>query len=143
VQLRHLAAAGEQAAQPAARRATGGLSVLVVDDNADVAGALAMLLEILGNRVEIAHSGAEALTLLEHFHPRLALLDIGLPDIDGLELARRLRERVPDPNRLLLVAVTGYGHEEARDRSFAAGFDQHLAKPVDLRTLQGLLESLQ
>jgi PAS domain S-box-containing protein len=136
-------AAAERTARPAAPTTAGGLSVLVVDDNADVAGALAMLLEILGNRVEIAHSGAEALALMARFHPRLALLDIGLPDMDGLDLARRLRERVPDPNRLLLVAVTGYGHDEARERSFAAGFDQHLAKPVDLRTLQGLLEGLQ
>jgi CheY-like chemotaxis protein len=73
----------------------------------------------------------------------LALLDIQRPDMDGLDLAHRLRERVPDTNRLLLVAVTGYGHDEARERSFAAGFDQHLAKPVDLRTLQGLLKGLQ
>ncbi|MCU0835668.1 MAG: response regulator [Chromatiaceae bacterium] len=63
----------------------------------------------------------------------LALLDIQRPDMDGLDLAHRLRERVPDTNRLLLVAVTGYGHDEARERSFAAGFDQHLAKPAGSR----------
>ncbi len=118
------------------------LSVLVVDDNPDVAGALAMLLEVLGHRVRTAGSGAEALDLIERACPRVALLDIGLPDMDGLELARRVRERCPDRDRLLLVAVSGYGHEEARTRSLAAGFDQHLAKPIDRRTLQALLASV-
>jgi CheY-like chemotaxis protein len=126
---------------PDARRAaeSGALRVLVVDDNPDVAWALALLLEVLGHRVQTAGSGAEALALIERACPRVALLDIGLPDMDGLELARRLRERCPDRERLFLVAVSGYGHDEARARSLAAGFDRHLAKPVDRRTLEALL----
>jgi PAS domain S-box-containing protein len=117
------------------------LSVLVVDDDADVAGAMTMLLQVLGCHVQTATTGAEAIVLAEQTRPRLALLDIGLPDMDGLELARRLREKLPEKDRLLLVAVTGFGHDEARERSFAAGFDQHLAKPVDLPTLRALLQS--
>jgi CheY-like chemotaxis protein len=132
------------AAQPS-RRATNGrqpVAVLVVDDNADVSGALAMLLEVLGHRVATAGTGAEALALAKRERPRVALVDIGLRDMDGLEVARRLRAAYPDRDSLLLVAVTGYGHDEARHRSFAAGFDRHLAKPVDLPTLRALLESL-
>jgi CheY-like chemotaxis protein len=72
----------------------------------------------------------------------VALVDIGLPDLDGLELARHLRAKYPAKDSLLLVAVTGYGHEEARKRSFEAGFDAHLAKPVDLPTLRTLLDGL-
>jgi PAS domain S-box-containing protein len=127
-------------AQPAAESTP--LRVLVVDDNPDVAGAMAMLLEVLGHQVRTAACGTEALALAERECPRVALLDIGLPDMDGLELARRLRERCPDQDHLLLVAVSGYGHEEARARSLAAGFDQHLAKPVDHQTLQALLATV-
>ncbi len=116
--------------------------ILVVDDNADVAEALAMLLELLGYTVETAASGLEALEIVERQCPRVALLDIGMPGMDGLELARRLRERVPEPERLWLVAVTGLGHEEARVRSLAAGFDEHLVKPLDRQTLLALLARL-
>lgn len=119
------------------------LRVLVVDDNADVVRALALLLEVLGYRVETASSGAEALNLAAHLAPRVALVDIGLPDMDGLTLARRLRDQYPQRDQLVLVAVTGYGHDEARQRSLAAGFDEHLAKPVDRRTLQALLEGIE
>jgi CheY-like chemotaxis protein len=115
------------------------LRVLVVDDNADVAHALALLLEVLGYRVETAATGGQALEVAARFEPRVALVDIGLPDMDGLALARRLRAEFPDRDRLFLVAVTGYGHEEARQRSLEAGFDEHLAKPVDRRTLESLL----
>lgn len=116
--------------------------ILVVDDNADVAEALAMLLELLGYAVETAASGLEALEIVERQCPRVALLDIGMPGMDGLELARRLRERVPEPERLWLVAVTGLGHEEARVRSLAAGFNEHLVKPLDRQTLLALLARL-
>ena len=132
--------AAERPERPA--KEASALRVLVVDDNADVAEALAMLLEVLGNQVRTAASGAEALELAERECPRVALLDIGLPDMDGLELAQRLRERYPDRDRLLLVAVSGYGHAEARARSLAAGFDRHLSKPVDRQTLQALLAEL-
>ncbi|WP_338114097.1 PAS domain S-box protein [Thiorhodococcus mannitoliphagus] len=118
------------------------LKVLVVDDNADVSSALAMLLEIQGYQVRTASSGHEALDLVSDFRPRLALLDIGLPGMDGLELARRLRQRYPDPGRLMLVALTGLGHEHARERSLAAGFDDHLVKPLEQSTLRALLARL-
>ena len=129
--------------QPAASEAKAcsePLSVLVVEDNADVAAALSMLLAVLGYQVQTAADAAQALELTAESCPRVALLDIGLPEMDGLELARRLRARYPDKDRLLLVALTGYGHAEARERSFAAGFDEHLAKPVDLATLKALFE---
>jgi PAS domain S-box-containing protein len=119
------------------------LRVLVVDDNGDVADALALLLEVLGYRVATAATGGQALEVASRFEPRVALVDIGLPDMDGLDLARRLRVRFPDRDRLLLVAVTGYGHEEARQRSLEAGFDDHLPKPVDRRTLQALLNRIE
>jgi CheY-like chemotaxis protein len=128
--------------EPAPGQAEQGVQVLVVDDNPDVAGALALLLEVLGCQTEIAASGDEALALVERRCPRVALVDIGLPGMDGLELARRLRQRFPRLGQLLLVAVTGYGHTEARERSRAAGFDLHLAKPVDLPTLESLLADL-
>jgi PAS domain S-box-containing protein len=123
-------------------RPSGGpaRTVLVVEDNSDVASAMAMLIEMLGHRAEIAASGRQALAVTEDWCPGLALLDIGLPDMDGLELARRLRARYPDRATMQLVAVTGFGHEEARERSRAAGIDEHLAKPVELATLQRLLE---
>lgn len=118
------------------------LKILVVDDNPDVAGALAMLLELHGCSVRTAASGPEALELVETFRPRLAFLDIGLPDMDGLEIARRLRQRYPDNRRLMLVALTGLGQERARERSLAAGFDEHLVKPLEHQTLLALLDRL-
>ncbi|MGQ9831709.1 MAG: hybrid sensor histidine kinase/response regulator, partial [Thermochromatium sp.] len=94
--------------------------VLVVDDDPDVVDALAMLLEILGYPVDVARCGPDALELVQRQCPRVALLDIGLPGMDGLEIARRLRADYPDPKRLKLVALTGLGHEQARERSLAA-----------------------
>ena len=129
-----------QPAAPEPKTRSEPLSVLVVEDNADVAGALSMLLDVLGYRVQTAETANQALELTAASCPRVALLDIGLPDMDGLELARQLRARYPDKSRLMLVALTGYGHQEARERSFAAGFDEHLAKPVDLATLKALFE---
>ncbi|MBK1655419.1 hybrid sensor histidine kinase/response regulator [Allochromatium vinosum] len=116
--------------------------VLVVDDDPDVVDALAMLLEILGYPVDVARSGPQALELAQRQCPRVALLDIGIPGMDGLELARRLRTQYPDPKRLKLVALTGLGHEQARERSLAAGFDEHLVKPLGRQALLALLESL-
>jgi PAS domain S-box-containing protein len=120
-------------------KAAAALRILVVDDNDDVAAAMAMLLQALGHQVQTAPSGERALSLAAQWRPRVALIDIGLPDMDGMELGGHLRALQPDREELLLVAVTGYGHEEARRRSLAAGFDQHLAKPVDQSTLLGLL----
>jgi signal transduction histidine kinase/DNA-binding response OmpR family regulator len=119
-------------------RDNGTTRVLVVDDNADGAQSLATLLRLSGFRVEVAQSGPAALTTAESFQPDVVLLDIGLPGMDGYEVARRLRAE-ENGSRRLLVALTGYGREEDRRRSQEAGFDHHLAKPVDPEQLLRLL----
>ena len=112
--------------------------VLVVDDNADGADVLAMSLERLGCVVSVANDGPSALHLAETFDADFALVDIGLPVMDGYELARRLRE-LPRYAQTRLVALTGYGQETDRRRSAAAGFDEHLVKPVQLETIVDIL----
>ncbi len=113
--------------------------ILVVDDNVDAANSLAKLLSrIYGQEVRVAHDGPSALGLVEGFQPEIVLLDIGLPGMDGHEVARRLRAR-PDFERTLLVALTGWGQETDRQKSREAGFDRHLVKPVDPVTLLDLL----
>ena len=112
--------------------------VLVVDDNADAAQSLAMLLRMLGQDVRTAPDGHSALEAARVSMPEVAFLDIGLPGMTGHELARRLRG-APDGDRVLLVAVTGWGQEEDRRRSQEAGFDYHLTKPADPEALQRLL----
>jgi CheY-like chemotaxis protein len=130
------------AARPAgaareARLATRPLRVLVVDDNLDAAETLTVLLQMWGHDVRAAQDGPAALALARVEPPDVALLDIGLPGMDGYALARALREARPD--RILLVALTGYGHEEDRRRSQEAGFTHHLVKPVDPVSLLELL----
>jgi PAS domain S-box-containing protein len=112
--------------------------VLVVDDNVDAADLLAGLLRSVGHDVEVAHDGPQALDVLAAFTPDVAILDIGLPVMDGYELAARLREGLAPPR---LVAMTGYGQESDRARSAAAGFDLHLVKPVAPRELLALIEA--
>jgi len=113
--------------------------ILVVDDNEDAATALAMMLRLEGHEVESFFSAAEALARAAEFKPEVALLDIGLPEMDGYELAQRLRESV-GPRRIRLVALTGYGQAEDRERARSVGFDEHLVKPADLRALQQVLD---
>jgi signal transduction histidine kinase/CheY-like chemotaxis protein len=134
------AAATPDAPDDAARDATGdeGLSIMVVDDNVDAAAMLAMLLEASGHRVTVEHDPLRALERAEEEAPQACLLDIGLPGIDGYELARRLRAR-PSTAHALLVAITGYGQDSDRQRASAAGFDRHLVKPIDLGILQDVL----
>ncbi|MBW3539780.1 MAG: response regulator [Planctomycetes bacterium] len=117
-----------------------GRRILVVDDNRDAAECLAMLLRLYGNDVRIAHQGQLALELADTYRPDLVLLDIGLPDLSGLEVCRRLRAQ-PGGHERLVVAVTGYGDEDDRRRCLEAGFDAHLVKPADLAALQGLLDT--
>jgi PAS domain S-box-containing protein len=112
--------------------------VLVVDDNVDAAESLAMVLRMMGHQARTAHNGQAALAAAQEFQPQVALLDIGLPGMDGYEIARRFR-RQPGLGQALLVALTGYGQEDDRRRSREAGFDHHLVKPVDLDALQQLL----
>ena len=122
------------------RRAARGLRVLVVDDNADASEMLAELLSTLGHVVHAEIDGLSALRAASEFKPDVALLDIGLPVLDGYQLARRLREVHP-AGSLLLVAVTGYGQESDRRRSRQAGFDAHFVKPIDVEALEGLLSA--
>ncbi|HEX8757130.1 MAG TPA: response regulator [Steroidobacteraceae bacterium] len=112
--------------------------VLIVDDNADAAQSLSVLLAFGGHETQVALGSNEALECLESFQPEVALLDIGLPEINGYELAQRLRS-TPRLQGIRLVAVTGYGQAEDRQRALASGFDDHLAKPVDLAALERLL----
>lgn len=113
--------------------------ILVVDDNADAANLLSEALAGLGYVVRTAPDGPAALRMAEEFRPQIALLDIGLPVMDGYELGRRLRDAQGE-TELLLVAVTGYGQASDKARSQEAGFDAHLVKPLDLRDLQRLLD---
>ena len=114
--------------------------VLIVDDNADAAVSLAMLMGQDGHETQLALSGSEALQLVGSFRPDVALLDIGLPQMDGYELARQLRAR-SELQGIRLVALTGYGQAEDRQRSQIAGFDDHLVKPVDPLALERTLLS--
>jgi CheY-like chemotaxis protein len=111
---------------------------LVVDDNVDAAHCLALLLQLNRCEVRTAHDGANALKVADSFQPDVILLDIGLPGMDGYEVARRLREQ-PAFAKTILVAITGYGREEDVARSREAGFDCHLVKPVDPARLQSLM----
>lgn len=112
--------------------------ILVVDDSIDTAESLAMVLRLQNHSVEFAHDGAAALALTQRFQPEIVLLDIGLPDVDGYQVAGRLRA-LPEGAALLLIAVSGYGRPEDSGRSAEAGFDYHLVKPVDLNQLSRLI----
>lgn len=125
---------------PAVAAIEGSRRVLVVDDNVAAAEMLSTLLELSGHDVRTAHSGADALDLLEGFRPELALLDLGMPGMNGYDTAKQLRLRAGDD--IMLVAVTGWGHDDDRKRSKEAGFDAHLVKPLRLPDLQQLLKDL-
>ena len=114
--------------------------ILVVDDNVDAAETLSRLLRLSAHEVRVAHDGLAALVAAREMNPDVVLLDIGLPKLDGLEVARSLRARVDGP-RPLLVAITGFGQAEDRLRTTAAGFDHHLTKPVDPKLLQTLMQT--
>lgn len=118
-----------------------GRRILVVDDNRDSADSLAMLLKITGNETHTAYDGEDAIIAVEKFKPDVVLLDIGLPKLNGYEACRRIRHQYWDKN-IVLVALTGWGQEEDRRRSKDAGFDHHMAKPLELAALTKLLASL-
>jgi CheY-like chemotaxis protein len=119
---------------------TGVCRVLVVDDNDDSAQTMAMMLELGGIKAKIAHDGAAALRVADEFRPHVVLLDIGLPEMDGFEVARRMRQ-TPELSSAILVAMTGYGQEEDRRRTADAGFAHHLVKPVDPEALKRVIAS--
>jgi PAS domain S-box-containing protein len=128
------------AAAPAPERDANQRSrtILVVDDNRDAAESLAMVLGVHGHRVETRNDGPSALAAVRELRPDVVVLDIGLPHMDGYEVARQLRA-MPDAEEMLLIALTGYGQSEDKHRSLDAGFDYHLVKPVDPGVLQKLI----
>jgi CheY-like chemotaxis protein len=120
-------------------RVSGPQRILVVDDNADAASSLAMLLELDGHATRVALSGMDALAAVADFAPDVVFLDIGLPDISGYEVARRVRA-MPELRAMpRLVALTGWSREEDRRQAAEAGFDAHLVKPVDPARLGSVL----
>ena len=139
VERRARTGAGEPHAR---RRAVKGRKILVVDDNEDAARALAMLLRYSGNEVRTALDGPTALEFAVAFGPELILLDLGMPGMDGCEVARRIRQN-PELEAVCLVALTGWGQEDDRRRTRDAGFDHHLVKPVDPDELDAVIRKLR
>lgn len=130
--------------RPVSERASGAASpkrVLIVEDSVDSAETLGELIARWGHEVRLAHDGTSALLMARQFRPQVILLDIGLPDLDGYEVARRLRGE--ELGGEMLVALTGYGEAQDRVRTRQAGFDRHLTKPVEPQALQDLLEASQ
>jgi signal transduction histidine kinase/ActR/RegA family two-component response regulator len=123
--------------RPPSRRAA---AVLVVDDNEDAAALMADTLARAGYDTRVAHDAGEAITTVLDWKPSIAILDIGLPVVDGYELARRLRAQ-PGLGAILLIALTGYGQPADRERATAAGFDRHLVKPVTAATIRAVLDA--
>jgi CheY-like chemotaxis protein len=115
-----------------------GRRIMIVDDNKDAGDALAMLLELAAHEVRVAYSGRVALALAQTFRPEVAFIDIGMPDLNGYEVAQALR-REPWGAQIRLVALTGWGQHDDRQRAKDAGFDRHLTKPVDSEALEPLL----
>jgi CheY-like chemotaxis protein len=128
--------------QPQAAVPRSGRRVLIVDDNKDAALSLSMLLKLQGHEVFVAHDGYEALKVAPIYRPDLVLLDIGMPGIDGYEVARRMRQ-ITELKGAVLAALTGWGQLEDRRRTADAGFDHHLVKPVEPSVLDDLLASIQ
>jgi len=137
-----LAKETHQEAEARGRAATNGQGsgrrILIVDDNVDSAESLSLWLNLEGYDVKVVHEGLAALEATRVFKPEVILLDIGLPDIDGYEVAERLRREL-GLDGVRLIALTGYGQDEDRQRCYDAGFDEHLIKPVDPATLETLL----
>jgi CheY-like chemotaxis protein len=123
---------------PAATQAAGTQRVLVVDDNADAAEGVALVLQYLGVQTQVVNDGAAALAALDSFRPHLVLLDLGMPGLDGYDVARWMRQRESHAGTRI-VALTGWGDAAERARTLAAGFDAHLVKPVDFSALESML----
>jgi CheY-like chemotaxis protein len=133
---------GERSAPATPGRASSGSArVLLIEDNPDAAESLAMLLELLGHRVRVSHDGITGIEAARAHGPDVILVDIGLPGMDGYEVARRLRlER--ELGHVVLVALTGYGRDQDKRQAAAAGFDSHLVKPATLDAIEALLASV-
>lgn len=126
---------------PALKPEKRGFRILVVDDNHDSALSLAMMLSIMGHDTRTAHDGESAVTTAESFLPDVVLLDIGLPKLNGYEVAQRIREQAWGSS-MFLIAVTGWGQEEDRQRSAEVGLNVHMVKPVEPAALERLLAEL-
>jgi CheY-like chemotaxis protein len=118
--------------------AAAGLRVLIVDDNIDAAQILAMFIDALGHRADVLHRPTEALDYVRRVRPDLCVLDIGLPEFDGHELAARLRA-MPELRGMPLVALSGYGQAQDKEKALAAGFDRHVVKPIQGNDVMALL----
>ena len=129
-------------AEPRSLPFSSGHRLMVVDDNRDAAKTLCLLFRLQGHEVEVAYDGPSALTLATDFRPAMIFLDIGMPGMDGYEVARHIRQQ-PDLSKTVLVALTGWGQQEDRRRTADAGFDHHLVKPLDPKELETLLAELQ
>ena len=116
--------------------------LLIVDDNQDAANSLAMLLKLQGHEVQVAHNGPTALEITKAYVPDVVFLDIGMPGMDGYEVARRLRQQNGLEN-VVLAALTGWGQQDDRRRTSEAGFNHHLVKPPEPREIERLLAELK
>jgi CheY-like chemotaxis protein len=137
-----LAAGNNPAGQKKKASTPSALRILVVDDNRDAAATLSMLLRIIGNEVRTAYNGLEGFTLASEFRPQVVLLDLGLPGMNGYQVARRIRQQEWGKG-IVLIAVTGWGQERDRQTARESGFDHHMVKPVDPSKLMELLGSLE
>jgi PAS domain S-box-containing protein len=140
VRLPVVAAARRAAPQPDPRRVHGGCRVLVAEDIPDAADMLRLMIECMGHDVVVAADGVQAVELAETFRPHLAVLDIGMPRMDGYEAARRIRAALG--REVVLVALTGWGQEQDQRRAYAAGFDYHVTKPAEPDALESLIASV-
>ena len=112
--------------------------ILIIEDNIDSAKTTQKLLELQGHKVQVAFGGQSGIKIAQTFRPDVIILDIGLPSMDGYEVAKRLR-RLPETEGALLIALSGYGQAEDRKKSKEAGFDHHLVKPADMDQLQAFI----
>ena len=118
------------------------LRILIVDDNKDGADSLAMVLKMMGNDARTAYDGQEGVELAEEFRPEVVLFDIGMPKLNGYEACRLIRKQ-PWGRKVIVIAVTGWGQGDDRQRSHDAGFDHHMVKPVNPQALMKMLAGLQ
>jgi CheY-like chemotaxis protein len=124
-----------------ATTASAGKSVLVVDDNRDAADSLQLLFEVYGYRAVCEYDGQSALAAVRAAIPDIVIMDLGMPGLDGYQTARQMRE-IPGGERIVLIALTGWGHDTAREQTQAAGFDHHIVKPVNFESLRQYLSDV-
>lgn len=117
------------------------IQVLVVDDNRDAADAMVMAAQVLGHEATACYDGAAALSLLDTFHPDLMILDLSMPGMDGYTLARAIRGRDEFAD-VPIIALSGFGADSDRERSLSAGFDMHLLKPMEIDTLEEVIQDV-